>query len=105
VNSLCVTDLLLTFQSEFGTLSKNNLPHIFVGLFSGSITLQLGSSLTLLECTNCVKAAYNVIQKNLGGLLSSDDKANLTATCGSRFTGACHRTLTACFRSCSRRSA
>jgi hypothetical protein len=96
-NSLCVTDLLTTVQSSVGTLSESNLPNIVLGLFSGSTTSQLSSALTSLECSNCVKATYNIIQKNFGDLLSSDDKSNLTATCGSGFTGACHRTLTACF--------
>jgi hypothetical protein len=82
-NSLCVTELLTDIQSSTSTLSLSNIFSLLTLYLSGS-----GSSISLpqnVTCSNCSKAAYTIVSKNLPSLVSSDQAA-LQAECGSSFT-------------------
>ncbi|KAI0029660.1 hypothetical protein K488DRAFT_72805 [Vararia minispora EC-137] len=83
-NNLCATDLLTDVQNSVGTLSQNNLQQIVVSIIGGSQTLE--SVLNSASCSDCFKAAYNVINTNFPSLMTSAERSNFTSTCGANFT-------------------
>ena len=78
-NELCITELLTDIQDSAGTLSINNLLQIIPNLFSGGSNIPQN-----VTCSDCVKQAYNIVNKDYPGLIPS---SSLNSTCGSSFTG------------------
>jgi len=79
-NVLCVTQTLLNVEDLVGPLTPDNLvPAILSIVFD---TTSIPSSVI---CTDCIKAAYNIIQTNLPGLISQDATDDLANTCGAPF--------------------
>jgi len=73
----CITKTLTNIQNMIGTLSLSSLT-------SGAIGFKddLPANLT---CTNCVKAAYNVIKTDVPAVVSDAD-SSLQEQCGASFT-------------------
>ena len=81
-NDICITKELKGIESAVGPLSMENLVTIFLGgLAGGNSTIPKE-----LLCSNCVKQAINVVNKDIPGLLSSDVSSTLSNTCGADFT-------------------
>ena len=75
----CVTETLTNIQNVVGQL---NLTEI-VSIIANPTGVNLPANVT---CTNCTKAAYNVINGNYPSLVSGEASA-IESQCGSSFTG------------------
>ncbi|CDO74345.1 hypothetical protein BN946_scf184645.g1 [Trametes cinnabarina] len=80
-NALCVTETLNNIQPYTGTLTVSNIDSIASQVMSGSLP-NLPSNVT---CTDCTKAAYNIVQQNFGDL-TSGFSGDVNSTCGASFT-------------------
>jgi len=80
-NALCITELLTDIQNSVGTLSISNIITIIPNIVSGSSTIPKN-----VTCNDCTKQAYNVVNKNFPGLISSSDATGLSTACGASFT-------------------
>jgi hypothetical protein len=78
-NKLCVTETLTTIQSMFGAITISGIPGIITNISS---TTSLPGNIT---CTDCVKQAYNIVNKAYPDQ-SSDLATSLQSECGSNFT-------------------
>ncbi|KAL0956470.1 hypothetical protein HGRIS_002616 [Hohenbuehelia grisea] len=75
-NSLCVTKVLTDAQNLLGTLSINNA----MAVFAKARTLtEIPTNIT---CTNCVKAAYNIVKQDFPDAIPSQD---VSSVCGASF--------------------
>lgn len=81
-NQLCVTELLTNIQSAVGTLSIANIVQIIPNIASGSATIPKN-----VTCSDCVKQAYNIVNKDFPGSIPSQAASELSSACGSSFTG------------------
>ncbi|KAF8897059.1 hypothetical protein CPB84DRAFT_1781457 [Gymnopilus junonius] len=77
-NTNCVTQTLTNIQNVVGPLTLNNI----VQIASNATTTTLPSNVT---CTNCVKAAYNIINSAIPSL-TSDSAPAVQSECGASFT-------------------
>ena len=84
-NELCVTEFLTGVEGTTGNLTLANIEALGTNLASGS-SLNLPSNVT---CSNCVKAAYSIVNKDFAGLVPSGVSSYFQSTCGSSFTGKC----------------
>ncbi|KAJ7497419.1 hypothetical protein FB451DRAFT_1076101 [Mycena latifolia] len=75
----CITQTLTNIQTILGTLSLTNVGDVITNAFS---TTEIPSNVT---CSNCVKAAYNVLNDTFPDAVSSEASA-LQSECGSSFT-------------------
>ncbi|KAM5531863.1 hypothetical protein V8D89_014493 [Ganoderma adspersum] len=82
-NELCVTEFLTGVEGTTGNLSIANIEALGTNLASGSSSLNLPSNVT---CSNCVKAAYSIVNKDFAGLVPSSVGSYFQSTCGSSFT-------------------
>ncbi|PIL34109.1 hypothetical protein GSI_03820 [Ganoderma sinense ZZ0214-1] len=82
-NELCVTEFLTAVQGTTGNLSIANIEALGTNLVGGSSSLNLPSNVT---CTDCVKAAYSIINTVFAGLVPSSVPSYFQSTCGSSFT-------------------
>jgi len=76
----CVTETLTNIQSTTGTLSITEISNLVTTIIGGG-NLNLPSNTT---CTSCTKEAYNVVNTNWPGLLSSES-STIQSTCGAEF--------------------
>ncbi|PPQ63477.1 hypothetical protein CVT24_005134 [Panaeolus cyanescens] len=76
-DSNCITKTLGDVEATFGTLNLQNIIKI--------VTNPPDDLPANITCTNCVKAAYNVIAQDVPGLVS-DTSAGLQQQCGADFT-------------------
>ncbi|KDR75769.1 hypothetical protein GALMADRAFT_248455 [Galerina marginata CBS 339.88] len=72
----CITQTLTNVQNIVGTLSLTNIIKL------ASTSPDLPANVT---CTNCVKAAYNIVGQNIPSLVS-DSAPALQSQCGASFT-------------------
>ncbi|KAJ7780537.1 hypothetical protein DFH07DRAFT_792628 [Mycena maculata] len=77
----CITEMLTSLQTVFGTLSINNIGTVLENAFTNSTTT-IPSNVT---CSNCVKGAYNVLNENFPSTASTL-ASDLQSECGSDFT-------------------
>jgi hypothetical protein len=80
-NQLCVTELLTNIQSSVGTLSITNIVQIIPNIASGSVTIPKN-----VTCSDCVKQAYNIVNKDFPGSIPPQAASGLSSACGSSFT-------------------
>ncbi|TFK44825.1 hypothetical protein BDQ12DRAFT_661487 [Crucibulum laeve] len=73
----CITQTLTNIEQATGTLSISNIFSIIA-----NPPANIPSN---ISCTNCVKAAYNIIRKDFSSLVSDSD-STLQQQCGSSFT-------------------
>ncbi|KAL0575060.1 hypothetical protein V5O48_006905 [Marasmius crinis-equi] len=78
-NDNCVTKTLQGVESAVGPLSIDNLVKIV-----GSLSLNSSTIPQSVTCSNCVKAAYNTINKDFPGTLDGA-KDDATKQCGASF--------------------
>src|ERR1700733_6513822 len=78
--TLCVTETLTNIQSILGTLSISNIENVVAN------AMALTSFPTNVTCTDCVKQAYNIFEKDFPSEVS-DITGPLQSLCGSSFTG------------------
>jgi hypothetical protein len=79
-NDNCITKTLKGVEASVGTLSANNLAKLV-----GSANLGIGKDIPKdVQCSNCIKAAYNAINTDFPGVLSSS-KDELSQQCGASF--------------------
>lgn len=85
-HNLCITDALTTVQSSLGTtLSENGLESLVTGFVSGSTNLSSALPPSLI-CSDCTKAAVQLINTDQPGLIPSDATDYFNQQCGSNFT-------------------
>jgi len=75
-NTFCVTELLTDIQDAFGPLTISNIPNIVKGFSVNSVPQNL-------TCSNCSKAAFNVVNQDVPGLIPASDAQQ---ECGASFT-------------------
>ncbi|KAI9066570.1 hypothetical protein FKP32DRAFT_1621942 [Trametes sanguinea] len=80
-NALCVTETLNNLEPYTGTLTVANIESLASQIVSGSVP-NVPSNVT---CTDCTKAAYNLVQQNFGDLISGFS-GDVNSTCGASFT-------------------
>lgn len=83
-NELCVTEFLTGVQGTTGNLSMANIEAFGTNLVNGGSLPNLPSNVT---CSNCVKAAYTIVNKDFAGLVPSSVGSYFQNTCGASFTG------------------
>jgi len=76
-NTNCITQTLTNAQNILGPLSINKI----IDLVANPLTSLPGN----ITCTNCTKAAYNIINQDIPSL-GTADASDLQAQCGSSFT-------------------
>ncbi|KAJ7045642.1 hypothetical protein C8F04DRAFT_1206487 [Mycena alexandri] len=76
----CITETLTNIQAILGTLSLSNIGTVIANAFT---TTTVPSNIT---CSNCVKQAYNVLNKDFPSTASSLT-SELDSQCGANFTG------------------
>lgn len=82
-NTLCVTTILTQLQTANGILSLSSIVGDVPSAMAGA-----GASTnvpTYVTCSDCVKAAYNILNQDDQSLASSASES-LQSTCGSSFT-------------------
>jgi hypothetical protein len=77
--TLCVTETLTNIQSILGTLSISNAENVVAN------ALALTSFPANVTCTDCIKQAYNIFEKDFPSEVS-DITGPLQSLCGSSFT-------------------
>lgn len=82
-NTNCITETLTNIQNLVGNLSLTNIEGLVASGFPSNVSTNDTSSVL---CTDCVKAAYNVINTDFPSLISSE-QSTLQSQCGSSFTG------------------
>lgn len=81
-NSLCVTETLYDIQNKTGTLTTSNIESLVSQVTAGALPSFLTSNIT---CTNCTKAALNIVNKNFPGLLDESVNNTIQGQCGASF--------------------
>jgi hypothetical protein len=81
-NQLCVTELLTNVQSSVGTLSVANIMQIIPNIATGSSTIPKN-----VTCSDCVKQAYNIVNKDFPGAIPTQVTSDFSSACGSSFVG------------------
>lgn len=81
-NTNCVTQTLTNIQDVVGPLSPNNIVQIAADASSQASLLNQSN----ISCTNCIKAAYNVINEDFPGLINDEAKSQVQQECGASFT-------------------
>lgn len=81
-NTLCLTETLDNLEPYTGPLTASNIESLVSKIVDGSVP-SLPSNVT---CTDCTKAAYNIVQKNYGDLVDGY-AGSISSTCGASFTG------------------
>jgi len=80
-STLCVTQTLNNIEADTGTLSPSNIPTIVSDLTSGANTLP-----NTVICTDCIKNAVIIFEKELPGLFKAPKiNPKLAAKCGASF--------------------
>ncbi len=79
-----MTEFLTGVEGTTGNLSLANIEAIGTNLMSGSSIPNLPTNVT---CSNCVKAAYSIVNKDFAGLVPSSVGSYFQNTCGASFTG------------------
>ncbi|KAF8967879.1 hypothetical protein BDZ97DRAFT_475549 [Flammula alnicola] len=74
----CITQTLTNFQSVVGTLTLSNIANL--------VSNPPSNIPTNVTCTNCVKAAYSVINQDIPSIVSGA-APSLQSECGTSFTG------------------
>lgn len=77
-NTNCITQTLTNAQNIVGTLSIKKI----IDLISHPVPSDLSANVT---CTNCAKAAYNIIRQDIPSL-GMADTSTIQKQCGSSFT-------------------
>ncbi|KAI0769643.1 hypothetical protein BD413DRAFT_476957 [Trametes elegans] len=80
-NALCVTETLNNLEPYTGTLTVSNIESVASQIAAGTVP-NVPSNVT---CTDCTKAAYNIVQQNFAGLFSGA-ASDVSSTCGASFT-------------------
>ncbi|KAI0356253.1 hypothetical protein OH77DRAFT_1423864 [Trametes cingulata] len=80
-NSLCLTETLNNLEPYTGALSVSNIESLASQIMGGTVP-NLPSNVT---CTDCTKAAYNIVQQKFGDL-TSGFSSDISSTCGASFT-------------------
>jgi len=80
-NSLCVTETLTNIQPYTGTLSLSNIGSIISEISGGSVP-HLPNNVT---CTNCTKAAYDIISQAYPEVVQGSANSTITSQCGASF--------------------
>ena len=83
-NTLCPVESIQQIEASTGqpfTLSTLNQ---FLGSITSSNAPPLPKS---LECSDCSKATYQIINGAFAGILGSDQEQNASQTCGASFVG------------------
>jgi len=75
-NTNCITQTLTNLQNTVGTLSISNIANLTTALQSPNVPQNV-------SCTNCIKAATNIIRTDMPGLLNDQ---SLQTQCGASFT-------------------
>lgn len=79
-NTLCLTETLRNIEGTTGPLTLNSI----MGMIMGGRIPDIPKNVT---CTDCIKAAYNVINTDVPSV-TSDAAPELQSQCGASFTGA-----------------
>ncbi|OJT09268.1 hypothetical protein TRAPUB_14265 [Trametes pubescens] len=79
-NTLCVTETLNNLEPYTGTLTVSNIEAVASQIVAGTVP-NVPSNVT---CTDCTKAAFNLVEQNFNGLLSGFS-SDVSTTCGSSF--------------------
>ncbi|KAI0685207.1 hypothetical protein BC835DRAFT_1310136 [Cytidiella melzeri] len=82
-NTLCATETLQGYEAVNGPLTLPALETLFGQITSSSVPPSVPQS---VECTNCSKAAYNILTTNFPGVINSDAQDNVQQLCGADFT-------------------
>ncbi|KAG8735002.1 hypothetical protein FRC10_011091 [Ceratobasidium sp. 414] len=81
-NQFCITESLRKFENLTGMpLTPNNLWNISPSVYSANSTITKS-----LTCTDCTKAAWNIIRPYLGGHAQAEVASQLDQICGSGFS-------------------
>lgn len=80
-STLCPTEFLTNLQNVVGPLSQTGLQQ-FIGQVVGSGVPNLPAS---IQCTDCSKEWYNIINKAFPGLTNSSAETNVENLCGASF--------------------
>ncbi|KAI0940592.1 hypothetical protein AcW1_003748 [Taiwanofungus camphoratus] len=89
--TLCVTETLNNLQPYTGTLTPSKVESLVSQIASGNVP-NVPSNVT---CTDCTKAALNIVNQNLPGVISSGTNSSITGQCGNSFVdGAQPSTIT-----------
>ncbi|KAI0633316.1 hypothetical protein C8Q77DRAFT_1057496, partial [Trametes polyzona] len=80
-NALCLTETLNNLEPYTGPLTTANIQSLASQIEGGTVP-NLPSNVT---CTDCTKAAYNIVQQNFNGLISGFS-SEVSSTCGATFT-------------------
>ncbi|KAI0329200.1 hypothetical protein GY45DRAFT_1325301 [Cubamyces sp. BRFM 1775] len=81
-NTLCITETLDNLEPYTGPLTASNIESLVTGIIGGGSLPNLPANVT---CTDCTKAAYNILQKNFGDLVDGY-ASTVSSTCGASFT-------------------
>lgn len=81
-NTLCLTETLTNLEPYTGTLTVSNIEAVASQIVAGTVP-SVPSNVT---CTDCSKAAFNLVEQNFNGLLSGYS-SDVSTTCGSSFVG------------------
>ncbi|KAI0790646.1 hypothetical protein C8Q75DRAFT_96038 [Abortiporus biennis] len=79
---LCVTETLTSLEGQVGTLSTNAIQSLAQQISQGNLPNVSSSTI----CTDCTKAAYNIINTDYPSLINSNANSSVAQTCGSSFT-------------------
>lgn len=82
-NTLCITETLNNLEPYTGSLTASNIDKLVTGIVGGGSIPNLPSNVT---CTDCTKAAYNILQMNFGDLVDGYS-GSISSTCGASFIG------------------
>ncbi|KAH9945679.1 hypothetical protein B0H21DRAFT_709268 [Amylocystis lapponica] len=82
-NTLCATETLYNIQNETGTLTTSNIESLYSQVAGGSTPSFISNS--TITCTNCTKAALNLVNQNMPGLLDADANNTISGQCGATF--------------------
>ncbi|CCM06262.1 uncharacterized protein FIBRA_08512 [Fibroporia radiculosa] len=80
-NTLCVTETLTNVQKYVGPITASNVQSIVSKALAGSLP-DVPSNVT---CTNCTRAALDIVNTNFPGLLSGGN-STISGQCGANFT-------------------
>ncbi|KAI0661199.1 hypothetical protein C8Q70DRAFT_1043833 [Cubamyces menziesii] len=80
-NTLCITETLNNLEPYTGSLTASNIDKLVTGIVGGGSIPNLPSNVT---CTDCTKAAYNILQMNFGDLVDGYS-GSISSTCGASF--------------------
>jgi hypothetical protein len=76
-NQLCAVEGLYVIQNKTGTVSLDNISTVVPPI----------SSEQDVACSNCVKAAYNIVLSNDPEVITSGVNSSLSNQCGTNFLG------------------